>query len=178
MKKFLKIAIVLIAFGFSGCEKDDICASTTPTTPRLVINFYDRSNTDAQKNVVNLKVVGEGETNGIIFNESAGATEITKYLTNANTISLPLRLNAETTTYALTLYANDNDLANTDTISFNYSKNQIYVSRACGYKTNFRLNTENPVVRPIDDTNEWISNITVETTNIETENETHIKIYF
>lgn len=177
MKKFLNILIVVIAFSFSGCEKDDICASTTPTTPRLVVDFYDKDNPDAQKNLSNLKAVATGETDGVIFNESASATSATKYYATGNSISLPLRLNAQTTEYALTLYADDTQLTNTDIISFNYSTRQIYVSRACGYKTNFRLNVEDAISRP-NDGSEWINNVTIETPNIESENETHIKIYF
>lgn len=176
MKKFLKIAIVLIVFSFSGCEKDDICASTTPTTPRLVIRFYDKDNPDVQKNLSNLTAKAVGEENPIIFNEAG--TEITKYETNGNSISLPLRLNSEQTEYELTQNSSTPTLRNTDKIIIEYTTNQIYVSRACGYKTNFRLNSENPVTRPTDDPSEWINNLIIETTNIESENETHVKIYF
>ena len=28
-----------------ACEKDDLCAETTPTTPQLVISFKDANNT-------------------------------------------------------------------------------------------------------------------------------------
>lgn len=179
MKKLLNIIVaIFIASSFSGCEKDDICASTTPTTPRLVISFFDKDNPDVAKNLSNLKAVATGETNGVIFNESTTATDITKYLTSTNKISLPLRLNGETTEYALILNADNTTIPqNSDTVSFNYTTRQIYVSRACGYKVNFRLNAENAISRP-DDGSEWINNITVETPNIESENETHIKIYF
>ena len=176
MKKFLKIVVVLIAFGFAGCEKDDICASTTPTTPRLVISFYDKDNPDNPKNLSNLTAKAVGEENPIIFNEAG--TEITKYETSGNSISLPLRLNSEITEYELTQNSSTPTLRNTDNIIIGYSTNQIYVSRACGYKTNFRLNSENPVTRPSGDLSEWINNLIIETTNIETENETHVKIYF
>jgi len=176
MKKFLNIIVaVIIAFSISGCEKDDICASTTPTTPRIVIDFYNRENNDVLKNVTRLTAKGIDEEIGIVFNENG--TEITKYQTNANRLSLPLKLNSETTQYVLTQYSDTEELTNSDTITFNYSTRQLYVSRACGYKINFRLNDADPAKRELDG-NEWISNIVVETTNIETENETHIKIYF
>jgi len=178
MKKFLNILIVVIAFSFSSCEKDDICANSTPTTPRLVINFYDRENPDLQKNVSNLTAKAVGEAKPIIFNTATSATEITKYYATGNTISLPLRLNADETVYELTQNAGEPTLTNTDTIVINYTKREIYVSRACGYKTNFRLDSENPIQRPINDTSEWINNLIVLTTNIENENETHVSIYF
>lgn len=176
MKKFLNILIVVIAFSFSACEKDDICASTTPTTPRLIIDFYNREVNTALKSVTRLTAKAVGETNPIIFNENG--TEITKYHVTGTRLSLPLRLNEDTTTYELTQYSDDPLLNNTDIITINYATRQIYVSRACGYKINFRLNDERPIERPLGDMNQWISNVVVETTNIETENETHVKIYF
>ena len=176
MKKFLNILIIVIAFSFSGCEKDDICASTTPTTPRLVISFFDKENPDLPKNLSKLTAKAVGEDFAIIFD--ATKTDSTKYETSANKISLPLRLNAEETVYELTQNANTETLKNTDVISINYSTRQIYVSRACGYKTNFRLNSENPVTRPTGDSSEWINNLIVLTTDIENENETHVSIYF
>lgn len=177
MKKFLKIFVVLIAFGFSGCEKDDICADTTPTTPRIVLEFFNKDNPEVNRNLSNLAAIAEGESAGIIFDGALTANPVTKFYTNANKIYLPLRLNAETTKFALTLNA-DLPASNTDTLTFNYSTRQLYVSRACGYKTNFRLNSENAVVRPDNDTDEWINNFIIETNLIETENETHIKVYF
>ena len=46
--------LFLIAITFSSCEKDDICDANTPTTPRLIIDFYDATNPTALKNVINL----------------------------------------------------------------------------------------------------------------------------
>jgi len=47
-----KIFLLLFVFSLLGCEKDDICESTTPTTPRLVIEFYDfNASTATLKNV-------------------------------------------------------------------------------------------------------------------------------
>ena len=70
MKKII-LLVLLVVFAFSGCEKDDICDANTATTPRLVLSFYDISNSTVLKNVTRLKVVGEGMTEGIIFNASA-----------------------------------------------------------------------------------------------------------
>jgi hypothetical protein len=66
---------------------------------------------------------------------------------------------------------------NLDEITFNYSRKTVFISRACGYKTLFTLNTTNPItVTP--DSNNWIQNVIVSQPNIENEDETHIKIYF
>ena len=57
--KYLYI-LVIVAIAFSSCEKDDICDTNTPTTPRIIIDFYDATNPTVLKNVVNLKVIGDG----------------------------------------------------------------------------------------------------------------------
>jgi len=45
MKKYIITSLaLLLAVSFWNCEKDDICAETTPTTPKLVIEFYDNAN--------------------------------------------------------------------------------------------------------------------------------------
>lgn len=179
MKKILFI-IIVIAFTFSGCEKDDICDPNTPTTPRLVISFFDRTNS-TPKNVTNLKVIGKGMTQGIVFNENA-LVESDKYLTNGNTISIPLKTNEDTTTFRFILNANNTnlDFVNEDVIQFNYTRQNIFVSRACGYKTIFTLNRNNPLILTDSDNPEglWMQGVYVEEPNIEFENETHIKVYF
>ncbi len=179
MKKIILLVLVVV-FAFSGCEKDDICAANTATTPRLVLSFYDISNSTVLKNVTRLKVVGEGMTEGIIFN--ASATGESKYLTSGSTISIPLKTDEDTTTYSFTFNSgNANpDLIFVDNVTINYTRNTIYVSRACGYKTIFTLNPTNAIVHTAEPVSSetWIQYISVEKTNIENENETHLKIFF
>ena len=160
MKKTI-LLLLAVAFTFSSCEKDDICDANTPTTPRLVIGFYDFLNPSVLKNVSNLKVVGEGMTNGILFNGNQ--------TTNGNTISIPL--NSGNTNPAL---------VDEDIIKFDYTTRELFVSRACGYKTIFTLNPTNPYTHtdPMAPNQKWIKFISVEKSNIENENETHIKIFF
>ena len=71
-------------------------------------------------------------------------------------------------------------IKNEDILEFNYTRNQVFVSRACGYKTVYQLNADNGIVHTDNDTPElkWIKNIFIENNSISTENETHIKIYF
>jgi hypothetical protein len=179
MKKIILLVFAL-ALSFSSCEKDDICDANTPTTPRVVISFYDFLNPSVLKNVTNLKVVGEGMTDGIIFN--ASATDDSKYLTNGSTISIPLRTIGTTTSYSFTLNSGNPNpaLVNQDNIKFDYTTQELFVSRACGYKTIFTLDPTNPYTHTdaaVADT-KWIKHISVEKSNIENENETHIKIFF
>lgn len=173
MRKII-LLILVAAFSFSGCEKDDICDANTPTTPRLVISFYDITNTSVLKNLTNLKVVGEGMTDGIIFNSSA--------TTSGNTISIPLKTNEDTTSYSFTLNSGNANtaLVNVDNIKFNYTRTTVFVSRACGYKTVFTLDSTNPITHSDATVPDglWMQYISVEERNIENENETHLKIFF
>lgn len=173
MKKIILLLFVL-ALSFSSCEKDDICDANTPTTPRIVIGFYDFLNPSVAKSVTNLKVVGEGMPSGVLFNGSE--------TTSANTISIPLKTNENTTTYSFTLnFGNSNPaLVDEDIIKFDYSKQELFVSRACGYKSIFTFDPTAPYTHtdPVAASQKWIKFISVEKNIIENENETHIKIFF
>jgi hypothetical protein len=181
MKKTLIINLLfLIAFSFSGCEKDDICDANTPTTPRLVIGFYDISNPSVQKNVTDLKVIGKDMTEGIVFN--SGATGEYQYVTNGNTISIPLKTDVNTTTFTFILNSlNTNPtLIDIDEVTFNYTRNDVFVSRACGFKTLFQFASSNAIVHTAVPASKekWMQYISVEKSNIDNENETHLKIFF
>jgi len=180
MKKGILLLVALVSVFFSSCEKDDICDANTVTTPRLVLTFYDINNPSVLKNVNQLKVVGEGMTEGIVF--SATAIGDSKYVTNANTISLPLKVDQDVSTYTLIFnYGNSNpNVVFTDKIQINYSRINSFVSRACGFKTNFILRPNNPIIHTAvpSTSGKWIQYISVEKTNIENENETHLKLFF
>lgn len=177
MKKIISF-LLLFAFGLSGCEKDDICDANTPTTPRLIISFYDYNNPTVKKRVTRLKVIGDDQPQGIIFNESALDDE--KYLTSGDSIGIPLRTDADTVTFSFILNSGSTDATqtNTDKIKFNYTRQNVYVSRACGFKTIFKLDPLVPF-EPQDGTDgKWMRNIEQINLNIEYEDETHLKVYF
>ena len=165
MKKIL--LLLLLTLSFSGCEKDDICVDDT--TPRLIIEFYDDANPANLQHVTNLKVTGVGETDAL------------KVYTGVSSIELPLKNTEDTTKYSLILNSTSTSGSiNEDFLQFNYIRQNVYVSRACGYKTIYELTSPNGVIRTDAATPDqfWIRNISIQTTNIETENEVHIKIYF
>ena len=179
MKKIISLLILLIVTS-SGCEKDDICDANTPTTPRLVIEFYDFNNSSVLKNVTNLKVIGDGMTEGIVFNANAAGES--KYLTNGNKIFIPLKTDADATKFRFILNSGNPNptLIDIDEVTFNYAKNDVFVSRACGFKTLFTLDPLNPYMQTtIPATkSKWMQFISVEKSNIANENETHIKVFF
>lgn len=174
MKKLSVIVTALIvANSFWSCEKDDICAEGTPTTPSLIVEFYDKDNRTDLKNITNLKFYAEG------FETEIDSVTGTK-------MSLPLKTNQPSTKWALVFnrVTTGGVITNTDFLEFKYTTRNEYISRACGYKTLFTLNNDsaaepNPVhTDAADETNLWIQDITLEQTNVEDENEVHVKIYF
>ena len=174
MKKIFLLLLVL-AFSISGCEKDDICDPDTPTTPRLIISLYSVVDPSLLKPASKLFLLGEGMDTGILF-------------TNASTIQVPLQTTQDSTKYSFILnYDADSDPETeyTDILQFNYSRENLYVSRACGYKTVFDLNNQPGLPNPYVLNNDpdkiegnWIKYITIKNFNIDNENETQINIYY
>lgn len=178
MKKIISL-LLLITFASSSCEKDDICDANTPTTPRLVIDFYNNSSPSEKKNVTNLEVIGDGMTEGIVFNSSSDES---KYLANGSTISIPLKTDANSTKYTFILNSRNANptLIDTDEVTFIYTRNDVFVSRACGFKTLFTFVPTNSILHkavPVTK-GKWMQAIAVQKNNIDNENETHIKVYF
>ena len=68
MKKIFFLLIICFT-AISGCEKDDICAADTPTTPTVVIEFFDDATT-ALKGVVKLKIQEVGDRKSTRLNSS------------------------------------------------------------------------------------------------------------
>ncbi|WP_445733704.1 DUF6452 family protein [Mariniflexile sp.] len=179
MKKssLLFILFTIIGIGISiSCESDDICPESTPTTPSLIIEAYDAENPTNSKAITKLVIGGIGNdktlTNGII---------------SATKIVLPLKTDANTTQFAFIkdAFINDNGTpddtsddyydGNTDKITINYSREEIYVSRACGYKTIYR----NVTFTIVPDTDNWIKSRQSLNDNqsVEDESETHYNIF-
>jgi len=192
MKKLSFIGILgmlfTTAFLAFSCERDDICIEETITTPLLVIEFLDAEifNTtgeDVLKNTSDLwvEVVNPNTT------EIDGVTFIVDPIQSTpqsvSTISIPLRVAEDVTEYRFIKdYALDDDgnqLGNEDMITFNYSREEIFLSRACGYITNYELSGfSGSVVTP--DADNWInpiSGIRIAEVNIQNETVTHVKIY-
>lgn len=204
--KNIKFVILLIAVSLINCERDDICAYTTSTTPRLIIEFYDSDSPDDLKDVPRLTVYGEGmftDEDGIttppieesdsiveVYDESETIDDEPSYVFNVNTdiIALPLKLtddlgnNFITTRFILeqntNLRLDGSGESNIDILEIRYSTDFVYVSRACGYKsTFFNLGVSRDLN---DDDNTWIRNIIIEESiesTVENENTTHVRIY-
>lgn len=174
LKKFLIIAVI----GLLGCERDDICAETTATTPRLIIEFYDADNPDDLKSVPRLTAYGEG----LVTDPENSSNATLVFNANVNKVELPLRIEEEnqtiTSNFVLERNTNlrlDNDGStdsNIDTIAISYIPQFEYVSRACGYKSIF----VDLSVTANNDGDTWISSVEVVETTINNENTVHVRI--
>lgn len=185
MKKLLLCSLgfvvsFILIFSMVRCEKDDICVPEEKKTPLLSIYFFDKDNTQIPKVVNNLEIVGtdfvavEGHV-PLAFNA-------------VSEIKIPLKVDADETSFYFYLNARNTNLSlrNADKVVINYTRNDVYISRACGYKTNFKLNFLNPfVVSDAPDTENypngtgnWIQNVTIVNTEINQDETPHIYIYF
>jgi ABC-type enterochelin transport system substrate-binding protein len=168
MKKILfGLFSLLFAFSFWNCEKDDICEEGTPTTPRMIVEFYDNAVPTNPKTVTDLKVTAAGQTTSLEFNA-------------VSKVQLPLKVNENSVNYELLLNSKNANttLQNADLITINYTRNDVFISRACGNKTVFNLNENPNGVALTADTNNWIKEINIQEFVIENENEIHVKIFF
>jgi hypothetical protein len=179
MKKALVLTTVLVAGSFYlSCEKDDICAEDTPTTPSVVVEFYNKDNATVLRTVDDLAVIAVNETDTLPLNDSG------TLISSVSRVLLPLRTDQDVTEYRLIYRSRATDgTRNEDLLRFNYTRTETYVSRACGYKTTFTLTPPTPVtdmLTPGADGTRWTApnGISIENTSIENETEAHVKIYF
>jgi hypothetical protein len=183
MIRIRKIHILMAVMLFTlTCERDDICAESTPTTPRLIVEFYDVTNPNDLKNVIRLTAYGDG-----LIDEEGGPTTASDttlvFNSNSDNLALPLLIAGDdvlsTTRYVLEQETNlrlDNNpetTSNVDIIEISYFPKFEYVSRACSYKSVFR----NIEVTPLDDSDNWIVSINVLEQIVENENEVHVQIF-
>ncbi len=164
-KNTLYIALMCVIGTFIvGCEKDEICLADI--TPKLIIRFYDIENPNEYKKVAKINVQIEG-IEGYYFNVS----------TTTDSIAIPIKVTEDISRFKLTINQNDADDTNdnTDVFDLNYIREDIFISRSCGYKTVFnevttKLNT---------DSDNWIKKIetVANPQNILNQKSKHVKIF-
>lgn len=178
---------IIFAFTTLSCERDDICAETTATTPQLIIRFYNIASQENTKNVTDLRAYGIND-----MDEEIVIPEVNILTTDS--IALPLRTDANEVSFILHRnYAiDDNDTpddpeddlitGNPDKITVSYTTEQVYVSRACGFKTIFNdlvFSIEEETDDPDNDLGNWLQQFIITATNNTVDNETaaHINIF-
>lgn len=172
----LTLSIALAALLSFSCEKDDICTEGTVTTPSLIIDFFDAANTteDVAKTVTDLRIIPVGD-----YNTAIAITNVT-----ATSVRIPLRTQSDVTSYRFILGYEEDSMGNQtagneDIITFNYTTQEIFLSRACGYITNYTLNNTDGAVITADSDN-WVNPTTglqIINSSIQNETAAHVKIY-
>ncbi|WP_019669430.1 DUF6452 family protein [Eudoraea adriatica] len=159
------LLILMVVISFSACEKDDICVDGD--TPLMIIRFYDNDNPSELKAVPNLRIIGLGQSSTV--NTIADRTSL-------DSVALPLRINEVNTSFIfISDSADEDDLetGNIDTLSFDYSTQEIFISRACGYIANYDDLSETIT----SDSENWIQNIEIVSPLIKLQDSAHVKIY-
>lgn len=185
--RYIKLSIILLVFIVAAtqvsCERDDLCPETTQTTARLVMEAFDVSLPDDSKNIFGLRIEGIDD-NG----DGIGVLDGYNIVTSSDLI-LPLRTDSDVTKYKVHRdYAyDDNDTpddtsddiisGNEDIITITYIREEVFVSRACGYRTIFNNVQIRIDVDGVDD-DEWIRSIQTENDNqiVENEAEAHFTL--
>lgn len=154
--------VLLCCLWLSSCERDDICAETTPTTPLLVIDFFDADNPTEPKAPNNLIIAEAGTTTGLLVNTA--------------TVSIPLRTDEDQSSFVFVLNSGSEEIdnpQNIDDITFSYTRTEEYVSKACGFRVLYQALQEQ-LTSPEDDF--WIEDIIIVNPTIEDEAQAHIRI--
>ncbi|HEA28686.1 MAG TPA: hypothetical protein ENH91_01590 [Leeuwenhoekiella sp.] len=130
LKKYI-LGSLLFLLALSACERDDICAASTPTTPQLVIAFFDQDNR-TQSKPINLAV------------NAVGGDEIIR-IDNDTIIRIPLRTDTTSTSFIFTKNPGipdaEEDPDTPDRVTFSYNINEVYIDRACGFKVTYNALT-------------------------------------
>ncbi|QLG44135.1 DUF6452 family protein [Costertonia aggregata] len=173
MKKLrYRIFFLLVVIAFSACEKDDICVDGD--TPLLVIDFLDFEDTENEtpKVVPSIRVIGVGKTPIPTFNDPPAQER-----TDLESIVIPLDPTVTSVSFVFINDSADNDdgveTGNLDTLTFNYTVKEKFVSRACGFIAIY----ENLDFTLTGDDENWIGRVEIDTNLVEDQSRTHVKIF-
>lgn len=150
-KSNLVIFIILIFSTLYSCQ-DEFCLDAT--TPALTIRFYNKETIT--------------ETKPIALIVWANDKDTLYYGTSTDSLSIPLDTQNTSVVYHFSIL---DSLNSQEDITINYTTEDVFVSKACGYKSIFKE------VTIVATKNNWIDNIATTVTEITNENKAHVKIY-
>jgi len=166
MRSFLKLVLILMAFVIQwSCERDEICLEEI--TPKLIIRFYNENNPNELKSVLGLTVKIEGIEGDYTDETISDFTD---------SIAIPIPVTENKTNFILIIPTNDQDISiNPDTLTLVYSQEDIFISRACGYKTVYN----EAAASIVQDDDNWMKYLDTKTDAFQVidENTAHVKIY-
>ena len=139
--------------------KDDICLSDTPRSPRLIVKMVDKNNPNLYKSANGLLIK-------VVDNDSIN-------IQSSDSILLNLNPYKNYTQFEFILnQGSENE--NIDTLQINYSLNNIYINRGCGYMTSFIFNSN--ALTLINEKNNWIESYLILKDTIINEEQAHMAI--
>lgn len=144
----------LLLFLNSSCEPDDVCSEANPSTPHLVFRLYDSSQPNEFKAIDTLRIMSLGDQAPLEF-------------INTDSIVFPLQVNANKINADLTI---SNGI--TDRIEIDYLMTDVYLNRACGFKSTFKI-----LSVEFDQPANWINSIEILTNEVIIDTLAHVKIY-
>ncbi|MAL61016.1 MAG: hypothetical protein CMC14_13310 [Flavobacteriaceae bacterium] len=157
-------ALFLMAL-FIGCTRDDICPEDTATTPLLYIEFRDITDRESTKAVQDL----------LIYVNNADSTLVTTSAINDTEVLIPLDTELNLSSFLFEYNSTSEEDHNFDAISFNYSREEVYINRACGFKVIYNdlfVDLEKETLN-----GNWILDTEILKSTIDNENEVHITIF-
>ena len=151
------IFVFLASIFYMSCEKDDVCIQEL-VTPRMIMVFL--SNETNKPQLIDTLIV-------IRYSEGM-FRKINKDTINVDTVYAPLPMTTDFSSFIFYYFDNKRD-----TINVSYKRNNVYVNKACGFKTIFSNISLNY-------TTHKISKIIINKKTIESEKGKlgHISIYF
>ena len=152
--------LIFICLTFLSCERDDVCIEGTHGTPKLILRFYSADNPAENKQVTNLTIMAEGKEPYVTF--------------SGDSIAIPLDTENSFTKYIFNVGHETNSNPKIDVLQFNYDRNDMYLNRACGIKSEFIFNNE-AITSSIEP--EWFKGYQILLDTISNENQAHLAIY-
>jgi len=154
---FLGLLVLLILF---GCERDDICIETVTESPDLILLMLDFENPQNRKTPSGFSIRPIG------IEKSLPKTPI-------DSLALPLKIQENNIQFEfITNQGSENE--NIDTLQINYQRFDTFINTACGYRSNFILDT--PPALILNPGSNWIKGITVLKDTISDETLAHLGI--
>lgn len=168
-----------------GCQRDDICPTSTNVTPLLIIRFYDNDTPGDPVAPQNLSIRELSENNDSIrwvsYVDSNGNKD-SIFRKAVDSITIPLRTDSNLTRFEFILNTvidsdgNISENSNRDTLTFSYDRQLEYLNRACAYRTRYVNLKMNRVIESPDSLN-WVKDFQVEENIVEDENQAHVSIF-
>ena len=156
-KKFLSLISLMIFF---SCERDDICIVSVTESPDLIILMLDQDNLNNRKTPAGFSIRALGTQNILPGNIS-------------DSLTLPLKIQKNYVQFEFILNLGlDNE--NIDTLQINYKRIDNFINVACGYRSNYILESSPAII--LNPGDNWIKRFTILKDTISDERLAHLAI--